>query len=312
MLPAMKRVYGLMCILLVGAVMGYITQEEFQALRADMTALERQHTQSATTPQLNALDQRLTALERAQTAMRLGLAQAVTTVGELRVDLQRLGGEIQETQHRLQRRSQPTAKMRDSMATRLAELTTRMGELENHVGFVPPPEVPSETIPRPPTSPPSPPSSPTAAKPPTSPLPPALPTTPPEASPERLYQRALQDYRQGNYEVALVLFKQFIRQYPNAALTGNAQYWAGESLYARKQFEAAIVAFDDVIRKFPRDSKVSASLLKQGYAFAELYRQENKPQDLRNARFFLEQVQKKYPKSPEAQQAAEKLQQLGR
>ena len=44
-------------------------------------------------------------------------------------------------------------------------------------------------------------------------------------------------------------------------------------------------------------------MLKQGYAFAEL-------KDARNARFFLQQVQKKYPSSPEAQQAAEKLKQL--
>jgi len=44
-------------------------------------------------------------------------------------------------------------------------------------------------------------------------------------------------------------------------------------------------------------------MLKQGYAFAEL-------KDTRNARFFLQQVQKKYPNSSEAQQAAEKLKQL--
>jgi TolA-binding protein len=41
-------------------------------------------------------------------------------------------------------------------------------------------------------------------------------------------------------------------------------------------------------------------MLKQGYAFAEL-------QNVRMARFVLQQVQKKFPKSPEAQVAAEKL-----
>ena len=64
------------------------------------------------------------------------------------------------------------------------------------------------------------------------------------------------------------------------------------------------MAFDEVIRKYPEDNKVPAALLKQGYAFAEL-------KDVRNARF-LQQVQQKYPNSPEAQQATEKLKQLQR
>ena len=141
--------------------------------------------------------------------------------------------------------------------------------------------------------------------------PPSPAVTPPSSSAptndeaDRLYKRALQEYQQNNHEVAIGLFKQFLRQYPKAPLGGNAQYWIGESLYAQKQFEAAIVAFDEVIRKYPEDNKIPAALLRQGYAFAEL-------KDVRNARFFLQQVQQKYPNSPEAQQAGEKLKQLQR
>jgi tol-pal system protein YbgF len=135
-------------------------------------------------------------------------------------------------------------------------------------------------------------------------MPPSSPS-PTDDEAERLYKRALQEYQQNNYEVAIVLFKQYLRQYPKAPLAGNAQYWVGESLYAQKQYEAAIVAFDEVLRKYPDDSKVPPALLKQGYAFAEL-------KDVRNARFFLQQVQQKYPNSAEAQQAAEKLKQLPR
>ncbi len=118
-----------------------------------------------------------------------------------------------------------------------------------------------------------------------------------------VYQKALQGYQGGNYEVALVLFKQFIRQNPRSPLAGEAQYWIGESLYRRRQFEAAIVAFDEVVQKYPQSDKIPTALLKTGYAFVEL-------QDLRNARFFLQQVQKKYPKTPEAQQAVVKLREI--
>jgi tol-pal system protein YbgF len=103
----------------------------------------------------------------------------------------------------------------------------------------------------------------------------------------------------------MTLFRQFLRQYPKSALAGKSQYWIGESLYGQKQFEAAIVAFDEVNRKYPRDEKVASAMLKQGFAFAELG-------DKRNARYFLEQVQKKYPNSSEAQLATEKLKQLRR
>jgi tol-pal system protein YbgF len=120
---------------------------------------------------------------------------------------------------------------------------------------------------------------------------------------DQLYKRALKDYQEKNYEVAVVNFKQYLKQAPKSPQAGNAQYLIGESLYAQKQYEAAIVAFDEVVQKHSQDPKVAAAMLKQGYAFAEL-------KDTRNARFFLQQVQKKYPNSPEAQQAAEKLKQL--
>jgi TolA-binding protein len=50
---------------------------------------------------------------------------------------------------------------------------------------------------------------------------------------------------------------------------------------------------------------VPAAILKQGFAFAEL-------KDTRNARFFLQKVSQDFPQSPEAREAAEKLQQLQR
>ena len=80
------------------------------------------------------------------------------------------------------------------------------------------------------------------------------PAAPPEEGPEaiRLFQRARNDYQQGNYEVAIILFKQYLRQYPQSAQGGGAQYWIGESLYAQKEYNAAIVAFDEVIQQYPR------------------------------------------------------------
>ena len=133
------------------------------------------------------------------------------------------------------------------------------------------------------------------------------PALPPEENPEaiRLLQRAREDYQRGNYEVAIILFKQYLRQYTQSAQAGDAQYWVGESLYAQKEYNAAIVAFDEVIQQYPQNEMVAAATLKVGLSFANL---DDKP----NARFFLQQVQEKFANSAEAQLATEKLKQLRR
>jgi tol-pal system protein YbgF len=257
------------------------------------------------------------------------MARTAANLDELRIQLQRLQGDIQETQHRVRR---GTTEGEGISATKLADLETRLNELEKQFparkGATPQisqqkPEVePDLSSPAPPasstldSSPSTPPlpATPTPHPPPTprvTALPPTsttarLPVTPSPAETnitEQLYKRALKDYQEKNYEAAVVNFKQFLKQAPKSPQAGNAQYLIGESLYAQKQYEAAIVAFDEVVQKHSRDPKVAAAMLKQGYAFAEL-------KDARNARFFLQQVQKKYPNSPEAQQAAEKLKHL--
>jgi tol-pal system protein YbgF len=291
---------------------GCVAQGDLQALRADLTALERerrQHDQEIN-ERLETLKARLALPEQGQLDLRRELAQTIATNDELRVEVQKLRGSLQEIQHRTQQGMGSDG--RDVFATKLAELETRLAALEYRVdptGSLA--LTPSET--RPPAVSPPPSDAPAATEAP-SPAPATRPVvpTPPSALPppgplddagDRLYKRALQEYQDGNYEVAIVLFKQFLRQYPQAPLTGHAQYWIGESLYAQKQYEAAIVAFDEVVQKHPNDAKVPAAILKQGYAFSAL-------NDARNARFFLQQVQKKYPDSPEARQATEKLQQL--
>lgn len=288
----MQRVFLLLMVLGSGLVVSCASQENVQTLRAELTAMERQHAhqEKGLVEQLKELDLRLTTLEQSQAQARRDLAQSIAASDELRVETQRLQGTVQEAQHRMQRQTTPSADIRDLLATRIAELETRLQALESHLN----PAQSRRSTP--------PPSAFRQASRPSRPEPPP-PPAPRDAAAERSYDRALQEYQRGNYEVAIVLFKQFLRQHPKATQAAQAQYWIGESLYAQRQYEAAIVAFDEVIQKYPRNTHVPTALLKQGYAFAEL-------KDLRNARFFLQQVLKKYPQRSEAQQAEEKLRQL--
>ena len=333
----MKRLFVLVSLLLPGLMMGCASDQALQAVRADTQALERQSSERQQTVEarLQNVSDRVAQFEKSQADTRRDVTRIATTADELRVQMQRLQGDIQETQQRVRR---GTTGGEGLSATKMADLETRLGDLEKQVpsrkNATPPPIPPlkpelepapsssappaASTIdPSPPTPalPPPPPTlpPPQPSGPPPTPrvvaLPPASGTSRPPATPaetnvaDQLYKRALKDYQEKNYEAAVVNLKQYLKQSPKSSQAGNAQYLIGESLYAQKQYEAAIVAFDEVIQKHGQDPKVAAAMLKQGFAFAEL-------KDARNARFFLQQVQKKYPNSSEAQQAAEKLKQL--
>ncbi|MEK7342047.1 MAG: tol-pal system protein YbgF, partial [Candidatus Binatota bacterium] len=106
-----------------------------------------------------------------------------------------------------------------------------------------------------------------------------------------------------DYRVAIARFKEFIKKHPQSEYADNAQYWIGESHYALREFDQAILEFDAVRRKYPKGDKVPAALLKQGFAFAELG-------DKVDARLILRELTDKYPQSPEAAKAKQKLKAL--
>ena len=292
--------------LIAGMLTGCASQKDLQALRAELIGTERARRQ-----RMSEVDRRLEGLEmpgQNPGDMRRELAQTKAATEELRVEVQRLRGSVQEFQHRQQRGGSSTAADQDVFATKLAELETRLAAVEYRLdptGSAPPAASTPRVAPpgtkqatRPATARQPAPAT-TARR-----TPPASPTLPGDDA-DRLYKKALREYQDGKADVAIVLFKQFLRQYKNHPLAGHAQYWIGESLYRKKQFEAAIVAFDEVVQKYQKDTKVPAAILKQGFAFAEL-------KDTRNARFFLLKVRKDFPQSPEAREAAKKLKQLQR
>jgi tol-pal system protein YbgF len=123
------------------------------------------------------------------------------------------------------------------------------------------------------------------------------------ADAEALYREALQLVQdEMNFSTAREKFITFVEKYPEHELAVNAMYWIGETLYGNKKYENAILQFQDVIQMFPQHSKIPAALLKQGLAFYELG-------DTRNAKIILQKVQDKYPTSPEAQKAQQRIEQ---
>ena len=115
-----------------------------------------------------------------------------------------------------------------------------------------------------------------------------------------LYKDAYETYQKRDIEGARKKFEAFLKQYPNTELSGNAQFWIGETYYQRKDFERAILEYEKAITKYPESGKMPAALFKQALAFMELG-------DKTNAKNLLRKVIERYPHSEQAEMSKKKL-----
>jgi tol-pal system protein YbgF len=139
----------------------------------------------------------------------------------------------------------------------------------------------------------------------TTPLPmPGAPGIGPVSDPETLYQTAYSDYLRGNYDLALLGFRQYLESFPDTDLADNASYWIGECFYRQQKYAEAIAQYDEVLSRWPRSDKTASSQLKKGYAQIELGRRDDGIRQL-------QAVARDFPNSDEANLARQRLQSLG-
>jgi tol-pal system protein YbgF len=79
---------------------------------------------------------------------------------------------------------------------------------------------------------------------------------------KQLYETAYGFLLQTNYGAAEAAFDDFLNRYPNDTLSGNAQYWLGESFFVRGQFKQAASAFLKGYQTYGKGAKAPDSLLK--------------------------------------------------
>jgi len=119
----------------------------------------------------------------------------------------------------------------------------------------------------------------------------------------QLYDSAYLDLTRGNYQLALMEFRDFLRRFPDTDLADNAQYWVGEAYYTQGQYAQSIEEFLKVVNEYPDTDKVAAAYLKTAYSFRGLG-------DLPTARRYLRYLMDRYPDAEEAQLAREALSDL--
>jgi len=97
----------------------------------------------------------------------------------------------------------------------------------------------------------------------------------PAGSASEQYNFAFGLLKQADYPAAEAALKSFVRQHPDDGLAGSAQYWLGETYYARGNYAEAAVAFAEGYKRYPKGSKAPDDLLKLGMSLARANQKQN-------------------------------------
>lgn len=116
----------------------------------------------------------------------------------------------------------------------------------------------------------------------------------------RAYEAALNQFKLGNYALAISAFQGFLVTYPSSKLAPSAQYWIGNAHYAQRDFKQAIAAQQRVISAWPDDAKAPDALL-------NIASSQEAMGDRRGAQKTLEGLMSRYPGSPAAASAKQRL-----
>jgi len=122
--------------------------------------------------------------------------------------------------------------------------------------------------------------------------------------PDVLYNNGLRDYNAAKYDLAVQEFADYLKFYSNTDLVGNAQFYLADIEYRQGNFQKAIQDYDKVIEQYPEGNKAAAAQLKKGYALLNTGQKDAGTRELRA-------LIARYPRSLEAQQAKDRLRQLG-
>jgi tol-pal system protein YbgF len=115
---------------------------------------------------------------------------------------------------------------------------------------------------------------------------PAADATP--AAEAKAYEAALNQFKLGNYALAISAFQGFLVTYPSSKLAPSAQYWIGNAHFAQRDYKQAIAAQQKVLAAWPEDAQDALG-------------------DRRGAQKTLEGLVARYPQSPAAASAKQRL-----
>jgi len=123
-----------------------------------------------------------------------------------------------------------------------------------------------------------------------------------EASPAemRAYQAALDQFKLGNYSLAVSAMQGFLVTYPSSKLAPNAQYWIGMAYSGQRDYKQAISAQRKLLAGWPDSEKAPDAML-------SIASSQETMGERKSAQRTLEELVAKYPKSSAAASAKQRL-----
>jgi len=175
----------------------------------------------------------------------------------LQQSISMLTGQIEQLQYSNQQLHQQMEKMQADYEYRLDTLEKGKGG-----GGGAPPRPSPTPIPQPQLAPPS--NSASAAPPPAA--------AGNAAGADQMYNDAFKLLQDGDYAGAERGFKTFVQRYPQHVLAGNAEYWLGETYYARRDYQSAATTFAEGYKLYKTSPKGPDNLLKLGVTLSAMGR----------------------------------------
>ena len=251
--------------------------QRLQQLEAQLADLQRQTGRPGTPPP---------PVAAAPTGRPAGPADAAATSGmaarlqdqqdrlnDFEAELRRLTGAVETASFRAETAQTRLDKLVKDVDLRLSEIEKNLAALNQRAAAGTPPAqmgaaepAPAQTL--------TPPAGQAQARPPQTLTPPAgaqtaaLPANLADGSPEEQYNRAFGLLTALDYPAAEGAFKAFLVRNPSHELAANAQYWLGETYYARNNYAEAANACLVGFQKYPKGTKAPDNLLKLGLSLA--------------------------------------------
>src|SRR5688572_3776268 len=124
----------------------------------------------------------------------------------------------------------------------------------------------------------------------------------PQQSPGELraYQAALDQFKLGNYSLAVSAMQGFLVTYPRSSLAPNAQYWIGMAHSVQRDYKRAIAAQGTLLAAWPDSDKAPDALL-------SIASSQETMGDRKNAQQTLQELISKYPSSSAAASAKQRI-----
>ena len=131
---------------------------------------------------------------------------------------------------------------------------------------------------------------------------PAQPAAEAEPSPgeAKAYQAALDQFKLGNYTLAVAAMQGFLVTYPSSSLAANAQYWIGMAHSGQRDYKSAIAAQRKLLAAWPDSPKAPDAMLSIASA-------QETMGDRKSAQQTLQELIAKYPASSSAASAKQRL-----